>query len=54
MPAGSVPELARSLNKFEHLYNEIAEPFAWNYTSADLAQLLARLAAHEPALARAA
>jgi transposase InsO family protein len=50
----STTELARSLNDFERHYNEIAEPFAWNFTSTDLAELVARLAAHEPELALAA
>jgi hypothetical protein len=40
--------------QFEHDYNEIAEPFDWNFTSTDLAKLVARLAAHEPELALAA
>ena len=50
----STAQLARALNEFERFYNEIAEPFAWNFTSSDLADLLARLAAHEPALRVAA
>ena len=41
-------ELARTLNVFEHHWNEIAEPFDWNFTRDDLAALLHRLAAHEP------
>lgn len=49
-----VAVLARTLNEFEHHWNAVAEPFDWNFTSADLAELLARLAAHEPALALAA
>jgi hypothetical protein len=39
----STAELARALNDFERRYNEIAEPFAWNFTREDLADLLARL-----------
>ena len=35
--------LARALNAFEHHYNEIAEPFEWNFTRADLTALLDRL-----------
>ena len=38
----------------EHLYNEIAEPFDWAFTSADLTELITRLAAHQPALRLAA
>jgi hypothetical protein len=43
----STAELARTLNAFEHQYNQIAEPFAWDFTRQDLAELLARL--DEPA-----
>jgi hypothetical protein len=50
----STAQLAQALNEFERSYNEIAEPFAWNFTSSDLAELLARLATHEPALHLAA
>ena len=39
----STAELARALNAFEHHYNQIAEPFAWDFTRQDLAELLARL-----------
>jgi hypothetical protein len=46
--------LARTLNEFEHRYNEIAEPFDWRFTRADLAQLMSRLARHEPHLRLAA
>src|SRR6266508_69575 len=42
--------LARTLNEFEHHYNEVAEPVDWRFTRADLAQLQTRLARHEPAL----
>ena len=35
--------VARALNDFEHHYNQIAEPFAWNFTRADLAALMDRL-----------
>jgi len=51
----STAEIARTLNDFERHYNEFAEPFAWNFTRQDLAELLERLAEHEhqpqPALA---
>ena len=36
-------EVARTLNAFEHHYNQMAEPFAWNFTREKLAELLARL-----------
>lgn len=39
----STAELARTLNEFERRYNEIAEPFDWNFTREDLAALLDRL-----------
>jgi hypothetical protein len=35
--------LARALNDFERHYNQIAQPFDWNFTRADLAALLDRL-----------
>jgi len=35
--------LARALNDFERYYDEIAEPFNWNFTRADLAALMDRL-----------
>jgi DDE superfamily endonuclease len=50
----STARLAWALNEFERFYNEIAEPFAWNFTSSDLAELLARLATRKPALHLAA
>jgi hypothetical protein len=43
-----LPEVARTLNAFEHHWNHIAEPFDWNFTRDDLAALITRLAAHEP------
>ena len=39
----SLAEFARTLNRFEHHYNEVAKPFDWNFTTADLAALLERL-----------
>lgn len=51
----STGEVARTLNDFERHYNQIAEPFSWNFTRQDLAELLARLDdRHEPKEARAA
>jgi len=47
-------ELARTINAFEHHWNEIAEPFGWNFTREDLASVLERLAAHQPQLQLAA
>ena len=35
--------VARALNDFEHHYNEIAQPFEWNFTRDKLAALLDRL-----------
>lgn len=46
--------LARALNEFERRWNEVAEPFEWNFTGDDLAKLMDRLAAHEPQLRLAA
>jgi hypothetical protein len=49
--------LARALNEFERRYNEIAQPFDWNFTRQDLAELLQRLdqrPARDPPLALAA
>ena len=46
--------LARTLNEFERHWNEVAEPFEWNFTRANLAELMERLAAREPQLRLAA
>jgi hypothetical protein len=43
-------ELARTLNTFEHRWNEIAEPFDWRFTRHDLTALIERLTPHEPQL----
>jgi hypothetical protein len=40
----SLASVARRLNEFEHLYNQIAEPFGWKFTRNDLNDWLARLA----------
>jgi len=40
-------EVACALNEFEHRYNEIAQPFAWNFTRQDLTELINRLAEHD-------
>ncbi len=42
------------LDAFERHYNQIATPFAWNFTRRDLADLIARVADHEPRLRLAA
>ena len=46
--------LARTLNEFERRWNEVAEPFDWNFTRDDLAALIERLSAREPQLHLAA
>ena len=46
--------LARTLNQFEQHWNEVAEPFEWNFTRDDLAEPMDRLAPHEPELRLAA
>jgi hypothetical protein len=43
----SLAEVARRLNEFERLYNEIAEPFGWKFTRVDLDRWLERLAERE-------
>jgi hypothetical protein len=43
----SLALVARRLNQFEQLYNEIAEPFGWNFTRDDLNEWLERLADRE-------
>jgi len=43
----SLALVARRLNEFERLYNEIAEPFGWNFTRDDLNEWLERLADRE-------
>jgi hypothetical protein len=50
----STAEVARTLNAFERHWNEIAEPFDWNFTRDDLASLMERLSRHEPHLRLAA
>jgi DDE superfamily endonuclease len=44
----SLASIARRLNEFEHLYNEIAEPFGWKFTREDLDAWLDRLAERQP------
>jgi hypothetical protein len=47
-------DLARTLNQFEHHYNETATPIDWNFTGDDLADLLDKLAARVAQLKLAA
>jgi DDE superfamily endonuclease len=50
----SLSGVARRLTEFEHLYNQIAEPFGWKFTRDDLNTWLDRLAqrqATQPTLA---
>lgn len=51
---GDLAAVARTLNEFEHRWNAVAEPFDWNFTRDDLAQLMQRLAAREPQIKLAA
>jgi DDE superfamily endonuclease len=44
---GSLAAVARRLNEFEGLYNEIAEPFGWQFTREKLGAWLDRLAERE-------
>lgn len=46
--------LARTLNEFERHWNEVAEPFEWNFTRDDLIALFERLSAREAQLRLAA
>ena len=47
-------ELAKTLNEFEHHYNQVARPFDWRFTRRDLDNLITRLASHQPQLRLAA
>jgi hypothetical protein len=46
--------LARTLNAFERHWSDIAEPFDWRFTRADLEKLIDRLSTHDPQLGLAA
>jgi hypothetical protein len=50
----SLEALAERLLRFGEHYRQIAQPFAWTFTRADLDRLLARIEAPEPAPALAA
>ncbi len=39
----SLASVATRLNEFEHLYNQIAEPFGWKFTRSNLNDWLERL-----------
>ena len=46
----SLQAVVDRLDTFEHHYNQIAEPFQWNFTRHHLADLIARVGHHEPRL----
>jgi hypothetical protein len=46
----SLQAVVDRLDAFEHHYNQIATPFAWNFTRHDLADLITRVSDHEPRL----
>jgi DDE superfamily endonuclease len=50
----SLDELEERLLAFGSHYRELAKPFDWSFTRADLERVLARIEAHEPGLALAA
>ena len=50
----SLQTVVDRLTAFERHYNEIAKPFEWNFTRRDLADLIERIAHHEPRLTLAA
>jgi DDE superfamily endonuclease len=50
----SLQAVVDRLDAFEHHYNQIAQPFEWNFTRHDLTALIARVAEHEPRLKLAA
>jgi hypothetical protein len=50
----SLQAVVDRLDAFERHYNQIAEPFEWNFTRRDLAALISRVADHEPRLKLAA
>jgi hypothetical protein len=50
----SLQTVVERLDAFERHYNEIAKPFEWTFTRRDLADLIARVAEHEPRLTLAA
>ena len=50
----SVAALEERLYRFQHAYNQRAEPFRWQYTRHDLEAYIQRLALHEERFAEAA
>ena len=50
----SLQSVVARLDAFERHYNQIAKPFEWNFTRHDLADLITRVAEHEPRLRLAA
>ena len=50
----SLDALSERLLRFGDHYRQIAQPFEWTFTRADLDRLLARIEAHESRLAPAA
>jgi DDE superfamily endonuclease len=46
---GSLATVAHRLNRFERLYNQIAEPFGWNFTRDKLNAWIARLGQRDTA-----
>jgi hypothetical protein len=46
----SLQAVVDRLDAFEHHYNQAAKPFEWNFTRADLADVIARVGDHEPRL----
>lgn len=46
----SAAEAEKRILGFQEYYQEVAKPFAWKFTRADLADLLVRLAEHEGSL----
>lgn len=50
----SLDALTERLLAFSDHYRQIAQPFEWTFSRADLDRLLARIDAHEPQLTLAA
>ncbi len=50
---GSLDEVEDRLLRFQTHYETVARPFEWNFTKADLAKLLARLATRDAEAAAA-
>jgi transposase len=50
----SLQAVVERLDAFERHYNQVAEPFEWSFSRRDLAELISRVADHEPRLRLAA